>query len=104
MAATDRIQSMGQEDGSTTAALQFAMSIRERASVSRLSSSGEHADLTFWVFLDTENFGEVESIFRTAYDVQRTHPSAVPFRLHVMPVTQVNQQALPPLTLLFSRS
>jgi hypothetical protein len=86
------------------AALDFAKSVRERPLVSRLSSSGEAVEPTFWVFLETEDFDEVESVFRVAQDFERAYPSAVPFRLHVMPTTQVNEEALPPLKLLFSRS
>jgi hypothetical protein len=101
---TNRKQGIAEGDGSINAALKFAMSIRERTSVSRLGFSGENADATFWVFIDNEDFGEIEGIFRLAQDTQLAHPSAVPFRLHVIPRDQVNNQALPPLTVLFSRT
>ncbi len=85
-------------------AVKAAGLLSARPSVQQIGYIADDHEITYWAFIDRDDMGEVEALFRVIHDMRRADPSAPLINLHVVPPGKIQEAALPHFEMIYSRS
>ena len=87
---------------SVTGVLRFLSALRPVPSIQRVGYSSDDVAHHVWVFLREEILSDAQHIYALA-DEHLYDPDLIPLRVHVVPLSEVDQRQLPPIETIFDR-
>lgn len=91
-----------QASASVDAVLRFLNSVQALGSVQRVAYSGDGITYHLWVFLRSEVLDDAQRVYEAA-DALLYDQNLIPIQLHIIPLSEVDEQTLPRVNTLFER-